>query len=71
MDTNDTYRARLRFRVQKRLNLEPEQHVLGVSDREVVLSPHLPERANRDSDWLVMNARGFSSEAGRGNLVTA
>jgi hypothetical protein len=63
MDTNDTYRARLRFRVQKRLNLAPEQHVLAVSNREAVLSPHLPDRPIRDSDWLVINARGFSSEA--------
>ena len=64
MDTTDTYRARLRFRVQKRLNLEAEKHVLAVSDREVVLSPHLPDRPIRDSDWLVINARGFSSDAG-------
>ena len=63
MDTTDTYRARLRFRVQKKLNLEAEKHVLAVSDREVVLSPHLPDRPIRDSDWLVINARGFSSDA--------
>lgn len=62
MDTTHTYRARLRFRVQKKLNLEPEKHVLAVSDREVVLSPQLPDCPIRDSEWLVMNTRGFPSE---------
>lgn len=58
---SDAFRVRLRFRVQKKLNLEAESHALAVDDRNVVLSPQLPDRPIKDSEWLVMNACGLAS----------
>lgn len=57
-----TYRARLRFRVLKKLNIEANEYRFLVAGREVILSAMTPESTIRDSDWLVMNARGFASE---------
>jgi hypothetical protein len=62
MNTTQCFRSRLRFRVQKKLNLEPQAQALTIGDKEVVLSPQLPDRPIRDSEWLVMNSRGFSTE---------
>jgi hypothetical protein len=62
MSPSDAFRARLRFKVQKKLNLEAESHDLVVDDLKVVLSPQLPNRPIKNSDWLVFNARGFSSD---------
>lgn len=57
-----TWRARLRFRVQVKLLLEGKEHCLQIAGRDVVLAPQLPDLAIKDSEWLVMNARGFASE---------
>jgi hypothetical protein len=57
-----TWRVRLRFRLQKRLNIQANEHHLSISGHEVVLSPQVTEQAIRDNEWLVMNARGFTSQ---------
>jgi hypothetical protein len=62
-DVATTYRARLRFRLQKKLNIVDPKRTLTISGREVVLSAPEDTKPIRDSEWLVMNARGFSTEA--------
>jgi hypothetical protein len=57
-----TWRARLRFRLQKKLNIDANVHRLQVADHEVVLTPPTPDMKIGDSSWLVMNTRGFASE---------
>jgi hypothetical protein len=61
-DNFETYRARFRFRVLTKLRIEKKEHRIKVGERDVVLSPQLPSDRICDSDWLIMNARGFSSE---------
>ncbi len=57
------YRVRFRFRVRTKLNIPESRHSLTVEGREVVLSSPQPEDVViRDSEWLLMNARGFQSE---------
>jgi hypothetical protein len=58
-----TYRARLRFRLQKKLNIADAKRTLTISGREVVLSAPEHTKPIRDSEWLVLNTRGFSTEA--------
>lgn len=62
MRTPTTWRARLRFRLQKRLTIEANEHRLRVAGREVVLTPPTPDLKISDSPWLIMNTRGFVSE---------
>lgn len=57
-----TFRARLRFRLKKKLGIADGEHRLTVAGREVVLASPTPDTPIRDSEWLVMNARGFSME---------
>ena len=57
-----TYRARLRFRVLKKLSIDAPDYRLTVTGREVVLAAPMPDTLIRDTEWLVMNARGFASE---------
>jgi hypothetical protein len=57
-----TWRARLRFRLQKKLRIDSNEHRLEVAGREVVLSSPTPDMKIADSEWLIMNARGFASE---------
>ncbi|MBK8760468.1 MAG: hypothetical protein IPM03_08550 [Sulfuritalea sp.] len=47
----------------KKLNIKESEFRLNVAGCEVVLSPPRPEVAICDSEWLVMNARGFTSES--------
>lgn len=56
-----TYRARLRFRLQKKLDVDANEYRLQVAGREVVLTPPVPDLTIRESEWLIMNARGFAS----------
>ena len=65
-DNFETYRARFRFRVLTKLRIEEKEHRIKVGERDVVLSPQLPSDRICDSDWLIMNARGFSSETEAG-----
>jgi hypothetical protein len=55
------YRARLRFRLHKKLNLSATEHQFSVAGREVVMKP-LNGTTIQESDWLVMNATGFLDE---------
>lgn len=62
MTTQSRFRARFRFRVSKKLNIATHEHRFAVEGNEVVLSAQVDEVAIKDSEWLVMNARGFASE---------
>jgi hypothetical protein len=57
-----TWRARLRFRLQKKIRLDVNSHRLQIAGREIVLTPPTPDLKIMDSEWLIMNARGFASE---------
>jgi hypothetical protein len=57
-----TWRARLRFRIQKKLTIDANEHRLNVAGREVVLTPPTPDLTIGDSPWLIMNARSFTTE---------
>jgi hypothetical protein len=56
-----TYRVRFRFRVRKKLNIKDREHRFRVGDRDVVISATPEGLAIGDSEWLVMNVRGFGS----------
>jgi len=60
--TNDTFRVRFRFWVQKKLNTTDKEQRLTIAGRQVVLSSQTPDKTIKDSEWLVMNARGFESQ---------
>lgn len=57
-----TFRARLRFRLQKKLDINEPEYRLTVAGREIVLSSPVRETLIRDSEWLIMNTRNFSTE---------
>lgn len=57
-----TWRTRLRFRVQKRINIDANEHRLTIAGRAVVLTPPTPDVTIADSEWLILNARGFTTE---------
>jgi hypothetical protein len=57
-----SFRARLRFRLLKKLSINEPERWLTVAGREVALSSPIPDTPIRDSEWLVMNARDFSTE---------
>lgn len=62
METSDTFRVRFRFWLQKKLNVAESEKDLTVAGRQVVLSSQVSGKSIKDSDWLVMNARGFESQ---------
>lgn len=62
MNNPETFRVRFRFRLQKKLNIESVDYKFNVGAYEIVLSPQLSDVKICDSEWLVMNARGFESE---------
>lgn len=55
-------RVRFRFRVRSKLNIAAAEHRLHVGGREVVLSSRFKDVLIKESEWLVMSARGFASE---------
>jgi hypothetical protein len=57
-----TYRVRLRFRLQKKIAIDVNEHRFQVAGREVVLTPPTPDHKISDSAWLIMNTRGFASK---------
>lgn len=58
-----TYRARFRFRVGKKLNIVDAEHRFMVAGREAVLASGVGDsKPISESDWLVINTRGFKSE---------
>lgn len=58
----ETFRARFRFRLLKKLNIKDQERKLQIAGREVVLTAATPNTVICDSEWLVMNARGFNSK---------
>jgi hypothetical protein len=62
LNTPMTWRARLRFRLQKKLTIEGNEHRLQVAGREVIITPPTPDLRIGDSAWLIMNTRGFASQ---------
>lgn len=59
---SETFRARFRFRLQKKLNIKSKEYRFSIGAYDIVLSPQLREVEICDSEWLVMNTRGFVSE---------
>jgi hypothetical protein len=57
-----TYRVRFRFRLQKKLHLDQKEYRFQIQGHEVILSPERTDLNISDSNWLVMNVRGFDSE---------
>ena len=57
------FRARFRFRLHTKLNLDYPEHQLRIDGRNVVLSTPHPTTLIKDSEWLHMNAKGFASES--------
>ena len=57
-----TWHARLRFRLQKKIRINETERLLQIGRREVILTPPTPDVKIMDSEWLIMNARGFASE---------
>jgi hypothetical protein len=62
MSNSETFRARFRFRLQKKLNIVSKEHPFSIGAYDIVLSPQAPNVDICDSEWLVMNATGFSTE---------
>lgn len=57
-----TYRARLRFLVAKKLNVADTKYQFKVGGREALLQAPTKEINIQDSEWLLINAHGFSDE---------
>lgn len=58
-----TYRARFRFRVGKKLNIADAERRFPVAGKEVALASGEGDgKPICESEWLVVNARGFESE---------
>lgn len=57
-----TYRVRFRFRLQKQLHLDQKEFRFQIQGHEVVLSPQATDLNISDSNWLVMNVRGFETD---------
>ena len=62
MTATVTWRARLRFRMSKRLSIKANSYHLEVAGRKLLLSPPQPDVMIADSEWLILNAREFVSE---------
>lgn len=57
------YRARIRFRVAKKLNVASSRYPLAVAGRESLLQAPTEETSIQDTDWLVINTCGFADDA--------
>jgi hypothetical protein len=59
----ETYRVRFRFRVGKKLNIADAERRFTVAGREIVLASGAGDGMPiSESEWLVINARGFELE---------
>ncbi len=67
----ETWRARLRFRVLNKLNVDATEQHLKVSGREVVLKPAKPDVKIVESEWLILSAGGFKTETEARGFGTA
>lgn len=57
-----TYRVRFRFHMLTPLTLDVTEHQMEIADRSIVLRAMIPSNRIRDSEWLVVDARGFVTE---------
>ena len=62
MNTTGIFRVRFRFRLLKQLNISAKRYELNIGEHDVVLSAALSDVVISESNWLVMDARGFHSE---------
>ena len=62
VNSTEKFRARFRFRLQKKLNIKAKEYQLEVCACNIVLTPQLSEMDICDSEWLVMNTKSFDSE---------
>ena len=59
----DTYRVRFRFRLGKKLNIADAERNFSVAGKNVVLASGAGDgKPINESEWLVLNTRGFESE---------
>ena len=59
----DTYRARIRFRVATKLNVADSKYLFKVAGRDTLLQAPSEEVLIQDSEWLLINTRGFADNA--------
>ena len=70
MENETGYRARFRFHLLKPLNIREEKHRFSVAGRDVDLTPRTPGELICESQRLVANCRGFTSEAEARSFAT-
>lgn len=58
-----TYRARIRFRVSKKLNIADSKYPIRVAGRDALLQAPTDGTLIQDSEWLVINTCGFANDA--------
>jgi hypothetical protein len=63
MVNSETYRARIRFRIAKKLKVTENDYSFAVAGRNVLLQPQNDTVAIQDSEWLIVNTRGFADDA--------
>src|SRR4051812_17744570 len=63
------FRARYRFRLGKKLNLSTKKHQLTLGIHSAELSPQEADKDIRDTDWLVINARGIRTKKTASHLA--
>ncbi len=59
----ETYRARIRFRVAKQLNVADSKYPFKVAGQEALMQSPTEGTSIHDSEWLVINTRGFADDA--------
>lgn len=57
-----SYRSRFRFRLEKNLNIKEKEHHINIDGYDITVSSQLPDDDISDSEWVVMNTRGFSHQ---------
>jgi hypothetical protein len=58
----NTFRVRFRFRSRNALQVETNEYHFDIGNQRVVLSAPLPEQKISESDWAVINSRGFATK---------
>lgn len=59
----ETYRTRFRFRVGKKLSVKENSYSFQVNGRDALLQAQNDAEAIEDSEWLIINTRGFADDA--------
>lgn len=59
----ETYRTRFRFRIGKKLSVKDNSYRFQVNGRDALLQAQNDAEAIEDSEWLIINTRGFADDA--------